>query len=168
MLTPEAAHRSHQRGSASLALQKGPVPSEGLLRELNPGPLAPGARIMPLDQAARCLPCHHKTIQGQCSRCWPHKQHRGVIREPLLSWLSRRTCAKRRAAPGIEPGTSRTRSENHATRPSSQMSALPSQNNSRPMQSMLAPQAAQRSHQRASAFLAFQEDLCQAKGCSGN
>ena len=25
---------------------------EGLLRELNPGPLAPGARIMPLDQAA--------------------------------------------------------------------------------------------------------------------
>ena len=45
----------------------------GLLRELNPGPLAPGARIMPLDQAAidwyrkikpfgklrRALPCRH-------------------------------------------------------------------------------------------------------------
>ena len=29
-----------------------PRPSLGLLRELHPGPLAPGARIMPLDQAA--------------------------------------------------------------------------------------------------------------------
>jgi hypothetical protein len=27
----------------------------GLLRNLNPGPLAPEARIMPLDQAAKCL-----------------------------------------------------------------------------------------------------------------
>ena len=26
---------------------------QGLLRELNPGPLAPEARIMPLDQAAK-------------------------------------------------------------------------------------------------------------------
>ena len=28
--------------------------NKGLFRELNPGPLAPGARIMPLDQAASC------------------------------------------------------------------------------------------------------------------
>ena len=28
--------------------------AEGLFRELNPGPLAPEARIMPLDQTASC------------------------------------------------------------------------------------------------------------------
>ena len=31
-----------------------PCCSRGLLRELSPGPLAPEARIMPLDQAASC------------------------------------------------------------------------------------------------------------------
>jgi hypothetical protein len=30
------------------------IEQKGLLRELNPGPLAPEARIMPLDQAASC------------------------------------------------------------------------------------------------------------------
>ena len=34
--------------------------SQGLLRGLNPGPLAPEARIMPLDQAANC--CKHTPV----------------------------------------------------------------------------------------------------------
>ena len=29
--------------------------NEGLVRDLNPGPRAPEARIIPLDQRARCL-----------------------------------------------------------------------------------------------------------------
>ena len=33
--------------------------ARGLLRELNPGPLAPEARIMPLDQAASCKEIPH-------------------------------------------------------------------------------------------------------------
>ena len=32
--------------------------AEGLFRELNPGPLAPEARIMPLDQTASETQCH--------------------------------------------------------------------------------------------------------------
>ena len=38
---------------------------EGLLRELNPGPLAPEARIMPLDQAANANVSEYVMVQGQ-------------------------------------------------------------------------------------------------------
>ena len=43
---------------------------QGLLRELNPGPLAPEARIMPLDQAASggCLAALHIEESKQGSR----------------------------------------------------------------------------------------------------
>ena len=41
---------------------------QGLLRELNPGPLAPEARIMPLDQAAN-------ETHGLTSRLYANKMH---------------------------------------------------------------------------------------------
>ena len=47
----------------------GSADEQGLLRELNPGPLAPEARIMPLDQAAKCLSSLHKALGEQfCSK----------------------------------------------------------------------------------------------------
>ena len=72
----------------------------GLFRELDPGPRAPEARIMPLDQAADVSLQKPAALRLQAS-----------IRD-------------QRAAPGIEPGTSRALSENHATRPSSHVMLL--------------------------------------------
>ena len=37
---------------------------KGLFRELNPGPLAPEARIIPLDQTASCLLHQHYVTRG--------------------------------------------------------------------------------------------------------
>jgi hypothetical protein len=41
----------------------------GLLRELNPGPRATEARIMPLDQAAKCLQSYTAKLKGTQEHC---------------------------------------------------------------------------------------------------
>ena len=75
----------------------------GLVRDLNSGPLAPEARIIPLDQRANGTSCFDigssKFIEPRSLKC------RGKG-----SW---------RARPGFEPRTSRTLSENHTPRPTS-------------------------------------------------
>ena len=42
----------HRPAHGCIAIATEYTDKKGLLRELNPGPLAPEARIMPLDQAA--------------------------------------------------------------------------------------------------------------------
>ena len=76
---------------------------QGLPRESSPGLRTPGASIMPPDRAA--VPHAHELWHVNHGL----RSHHGQVR----------------AAPGIDPGTSRTLSEKHATRPSSQMLVWP-------------------------------------------
>ena len=82
---------------------------KGLLWELNPGPLAPEARIIPLDQAAdgetQHLPISWKSLRGVL-----YKQYCLVCIE-LLSRrqaLARESATAKMPRPGIEPGTFRS------------------------------------------------------------
>ena len=78
---------------------------QGLLRELNPGPLAPEARIIPLDQAAivrvallrMCYDCGLCIFEGSPSSCGTHAT-------PALLYFVPKThmCE---GTPGFEPGT---------------------------------------------------------------
>ena len=51
--------------------------SQGVIRESNPGPLAPEARIIPLDQS----PSTFNNRSTQCTKGTEHPQKQGVIRE---------------------------------------------------------------------------------------
>ena len=68
--------------------------------------------------AAACE-CKKVGIPGQAIFC-------NSLLKAARQTNSHLTLSSKRAAPGMEPGTSRTRSENHATRPSSQLAACAS------------------------------------------
>src|SRR4029434_9191573 len=96
--------------------------NKGLVRDLNPGPLAPKARIIPLDQRA---------MQGPYLMLFFSKfLHCQNISNHLQKWIrllfqkQSMSFTEQRARPGFEPGTSRTQSKNHTPRPTSHAGTL--------------------------------------------
>ena len=88
-----------------------PVQLQGLLRELSPGPLAPEARIMPLDQAA-VLTSFHLGFHSWYDRAQHKSQHREARSlafscEVALAWAGGENKEKQR----------RERTKTHKTQP---------------------------------------------------
>ena len=94
---------------------------KGLLRELNPGPLAPEARIIPLDQAAivrvallrMCYDCGLRIFEGSPSSCGTHGT-------PALLYFVPLTCV--RAHPDLNQGPADLQSAALTTELCTQMS----------------------------------------------